>query len=49
MEEEEFQSQLMARGHYMIDEDESSNPHHEQPPPHWRVKTLLRRLLMSQV
>jgi hypothetical protein len=29
MEEEEFQSQLMARGHYMIDEDESSNPHHE--------------------
>jgi hypothetical protein len=28
-EEEEFQSQLMARGHYMIDEDESSNSCHE--------------------
>jgi hypothetical protein len=29
MEEEELQSQLMARVHYMIDEDESNNPHHE--------------------
>jgi hypothetical protein len=29
MEEEELQSQLMARGHDMIEEDESSNPHHE--------------------
>jgi hypothetical protein len=31
MEEEELQSQLMARWHYTIDEDEdeSSNPHHE--------------------
>jgi hypothetical protein len=29
MEEEKVQSQLMARGHYMIDEAESSNPHHE--------------------
>jgi hypothetical protein len=29
MEEDEFQSQLMAERHYMIDEDDSSNPHHE--------------------
>jgi hypothetical protein len=29
MEEEEFQSQLMAIGPYMIDEDDSSNLHHE--------------------
>jgi hypothetical protein len=29
MEEEELQSQLMARGHYMIDVDDSNNPHHE--------------------
>jgi hypothetical protein len=29
LEEEEFQSQLMAEGHYMIDEDDSSNLHHE--------------------
>jgi hypothetical protein len=29
MEEEEFQSQLMVERHYMIDENESSNPHHE--------------------
>jgi hypothetical protein len=29
MEEEELQSQLMTRGHYMIDEDESINLHHE--------------------
>jgi hypothetical protein len=29
MEGEELQSQLMAERHYMIDEDDSSNPHHE--------------------
>jgi hypothetical protein len=29
MEEEELQSQLMAESHYMIDEDDSSNLHHE--------------------
>jgi hypothetical protein len=29
MEEEEFQSQLMVERHYMIDENESSNPHHD--------------------
>jgi hypothetical protein len=29
MEEEELQSQLMVERHYMIDKDDSSNPHHE--------------------
>jgi hypothetical protein len=29
IEDEEFQSQLMARGHYMIDDDESNNSCHE--------------------
>jgi len=29
IEEEELQSQLMAEGHYMIDEDDSSNLHHK--------------------
>jgi len=29
MEEEELQSQWMAERHYMIDENESSNPYHE--------------------
>jgi hypothetical protein len=29
IEEEEFQSQLMATRHYMIDEDDSNNLHHE--------------------
>ena len=29
IEEEEFHSQEMARRHYMIDEDTSSNSHHE--------------------
>jgi hypothetical protein len=29
IEEEEFQSQLMATGHYMIDEDDFSNSYHE--------------------
>lgn len=29
LEEEEFQSQLMAEGHYMIDEDDSSYLHYE--------------------
>jgi hypothetical protein len=29
IEEEELQGQLMADGHYMIDEDDSSNLHHE--------------------
>jgi hypothetical protein len=29
MEKEEFQSQLMVERYYMIDENESSNPHHE--------------------
>jgi len=29
MEQEELQSQWMAERHYMIDENESSNPHHE--------------------
>jgi hypothetical protein len=28
-EEEELQSQLMVEGHYMIDEGDSSNLHHE--------------------
>jgi hypothetical protein len=32
MEYEEFQSQLMAKGNYMIDEDESSNSCHEHVP-----------------
>jgi hypothetical protein len=32
IEDEEFQSQLMARGHYMIDEDESSNSCHGHVP-----------------
>jgi hypothetical protein len=27
--DEEFQSQLMAKGHYMIDEDESNNSCHK--------------------
>jgi len=27
MEEEEFQGLLMAEGHYMIDENDSNNPH----------------------
>jgi uncharacterized coiled-coil protein SlyX len=29
MEEEELHGQLMAKGHYMIDEDDSNNLHHE--------------------
>jgi uncharacterized coiled-coil protein SlyX len=29
IEEEEFQSQLMATGHYMIDEDDFHNSYHE--------------------
>jgi uncharacterized coiled-coil protein SlyX len=29
MEEEKLQGQLMAEGHYMIDEDDSNNPHFE--------------------
>jgi uncharacterized coiled-coil protein SlyX len=29
MEEEELHGQLMAEGHYMIDKDDSSNPHYE--------------------
>jgi hypothetical protein len=29
MEEEEFQGQLMAKGHYMIDEEAGSNSCHE--------------------
>jgi hypothetical protein len=29
IEEEELQSQLMAQGHYMIDEDDASHPYHE--------------------
>jgi hypothetical protein len=29
MEEEELQSQLIVKRHYKIDEDDSSNPHHE--------------------
>jgi hypothetical protein len=32
IEDEEFQSQLTAKGHYMIDEDESSNSCHEHVP-----------------
>jgi len=32
IEEEEFQSQLMARGHYMIDEDDASHSYHEHVP-----------------
>ena len=28
-EEEEFQSQLMAKGNYMIDKDDSNNFYHE--------------------
>jgi len=32
IKDEEFQSQLMARGHYMIDGDESSNSCHEHVP-----------------
>jgi hypothetical protein len=32
IEEEEFQSQLMVRGHYMIDEDDASNYCHEHVP-----------------
>jgi hypothetical protein len=32
IEEKEFQSQLMARVYYMIDEDESSNSCHEHVP-----------------
>jgi hypothetical protein len=38
MEEEELQGQLMAEGHYMIDEDDSRNPHHE----HIQATTTLR-------
>jgi hypothetical protein len=32
IEKEEFQTHLMADGHYMIDEDDSSNLHHEHVP-----------------
>jgi hypothetical protein len=32
IEEEEFQSQLMAQGHYMIDEDDASHSDHEHAP-----------------
>jgi pimeloyl-CoA synthetase len=32
IKEEEFQSQLMVRGNYMIDEDESINTCHEHIP-----------------
>jgi hypothetical protein len=32
MEEEELQSQLMAEGHYMIDEDDASHSCHEHAP-----------------
>jgi len=32
IEEEEFQSQLMAKGHYMIDEDDASHSCHEHVP-----------------
>lgn len=32
MEEEELQSQLMAEGHYMIDEDNASHSCHENVP-----------------
>jgi len=38
MEEEELQGQLMAEGYYMIDEDDSSNPHYE----HVQATTTLR-------
>jgi hypothetical protein len=38
MEEEELQGQLMAEGYYMIDEDDSSNPHYE----HVQATTALR-------
>jgi hypothetical protein len=40
IEEEEFQSQLMAERHYMIDEDDSSNLHlsMSKPPPYLRVR-----------
>jgi hypothetical protein len=39
-EEEELQSQEMAIGQYMIDEDCPSDPHHEhvQAPPHLSVR-----------
>ena len=37
MEEEELQSQLMARGPYMIDEDDLSNSYHE----HVQATTIL--------
>jgi hypothetical protein len=29
LEEEKLQRQLMVERHYMIDEDDSNNPHHE--------------------
>jgi hypothetical protein len=51
MEEEELQSQLMVEIHYMIDDDDFSNPHHE----HVQATTTLgseasvEGLLMSQV
>jgi hypothetical protein len=32
IEEEELQSQLMAQGHYMIDEDDASHSDHEHVP-----------------
>jgi hypothetical protein len=32
MEEEDLQSQLMAEGHYMIDEDDASHSCHEHVP-----------------
>jgi hypothetical protein len=38
IDDEEFQSQLMTRGHYMIDEDESNNSCHE----HVSATTILK-------
>ena len=50
IEEEELQSQEMARGQYMIDEDGPNNfIMRMSKPPHLGVEKLSRRLLMSQV
>jgi hypothetical protein len=46
IEEEEFQSQLMVRGHYMIDRDDFSNLHHEHVPA---ITTLGSELVFEEI
>jgi hypothetical protein len=46
IEEKEFQSQLMVRGHYMIDGDDFSNLHYEHVPA---ITTLGSKLVFEEI